>query len=213
MMGGDQHLATVIHHGVNDWEDSGYSFCSPSIVNYYARWWSPLEEPMNHNANNSLPFTGRYYDGFGNKLTMHAYANPTAHNYNAAGYGLVRFKKSTREITMECWPRHVDVTTAEAKRFAGWPITIKQEDNYDRTPIAWLPTLRIKGQEDAVVQVIDEDRGDIVYTLRINGAEFRPKVFKAGTYTIKIGEGTRVRTLEHLQSVADDDTTSIDVQL
>jgi hypothetical protein len=213
MMGGDQHLATVIHHGVNDWEDGGYSFCSPSIVNYYARWWSPLEEPMNHNANNPLPFTGRYHDGFGNKLTMHAYANPTPDNYNAAGYGLVRFKKRAREIMMECWPRQVDVTKPDARQFAGWPITIKQEDNYARKPIARLPTLRIKGQEDAVVQVIDEDNGEIVYTLRINGAEFRPKVFKAGTYTIKIGEGKQVQTLEQVQSVAEDDTTAIDVQL
>ncbi|MCA9041822.1 MAG: hypothetical protein KDA65_15820, partial [Planctomycetaceae bacterium] len=26
-LAGDQHLATVIHHGINNWEDSGYSFC------------------------------------------------------------------------------------------------------------------------------------------------------------------------------------------
>ena len=45
---GDQHLATVIHHGINHWEDSCYSFCVPSIVNYYGRWWWPLEEPLNH---------------------------------------------------------------------------------------------------------------------------------------------------------------------
>jgi hypothetical protein len=213
MMGGDQHLATVIHHGVYDWEDSGYSFCSPSIVNYYGRWWSPLEEPLNRNAENPLPFTGRYFDGFGNKLTMHAYANPTEDNYKAAGYGLVRFKKSTREITMECWPRHVDVPKPDARQFAGWPITIKQQDNYARRPIAWLPKLRVTGEEDPVVQVIDEENGEIVYTLRIHGAEFRPKVFKAGVYTIKIGEGPRRRTLPNIQSVGEDETTAIDVHL
>jgi len=37
MIAGDQHLATVIHHGIDDWNDSGYSFCVPSIMNYWPR--------------------------------------------------------------------------------------------------------------------------------------------------------------------------------
>jgi hypothetical protein len=213
MMGGDQHIATVIHHGVNDWEDSGWSFCSPSIVNYYGRWWMPLEEPLNHNAASPLPDTGRFFDGFGNKITLHAYANPTDDNYKAAGYGLVRFKKSTREITMECWPRHVDVTRGDARQFTGWPITISQLDNYGRQPIAWLPTLRITGQQDPVVQVIDEDNGEVVYTLRINGNEFRPKVFKKGTYTVKIGEGPRQQTHANVPSISADDASAIEVRI
>lgn len=193
MMGGDQHLATVIHHGVHGWEDSGISFCSPSILNYYKRWWWPEENPINHDPNNSLPWTGRYYDGFGNKLTMHAYANPTEDNHNAAGYGLVRFRKSTREMTMECWPRFVDVNDPQAQMFEGWPLTFKQEQNYGRNPIAYLPTLKVAGMEDPVVQVVDEYNGEIVYALRINGSEFRPKVFREGHYTVKIGEGDEWR--------------------
>jgi alkaline phosphatase D len=40
-----------------------------------------------------------------------------------------------------------------------------------------------------VVQVIDDTSGDIVYTLRIRGTTFHPKVFSANTaYTIKVGE-------------------------
>ena len=156
---GDQHLATVIHHGINAWEDACYSFCVPSIVNFYGRWWHPLEEPLNHDDANSLPYTGRYYDGFKNKLTMHAYANPTEENYKAAGYGLVRFKKSTRDITIECWPRHVDVTKPDAKQHPGWPITVNQFDNYQREAIAWLPKLQISGSENPVVQVVDELTG------------------------------------------------------
>ncbi len=147
---GDQHLATVIHHGVNSWEDSGVSFCVPSIVNFYGRWWLPLEKPLAHDVANPLQHTGRYYDGFGNKVTMQAYANPAKQNNKAAGYGLVRFSKSTRQITMECWPRHVDVTQPEAKQFPGWPITIDQQDNYARKAIAWLPTLEISGPSSPV---------------------------------------------------------------
>jgi hypothetical protein len=209
---GDQHLATVIHHGTNSWEDSIYSFCVPSIVNYYGRWWWPLEEPLAHDPASSLPFTGRYYDGLGNKLTMQAYSNPTEDNYNAAGYGLVRFRKSDRSITLECWPRHVDVTDQTAKQMPGWPITIKQEDNYGRKAIAYLPTLRIEGQQDAVVQVVDDDLNEIVYTVRINGTSWRPKVFKEGSYSIKIGEGNAVRLLEGVHSVSEADQSVLEVR-
>jgi hypothetical protein len=211
MMGGDQHLATVIHHGVNDWEDSGYSFCSPSIVNLYARWWWPLEEPINHDANSPLPWTGRFFDGFGNKLTMLAYANPTDDNYQAAGYGLVRFNKGQREITVECWPRHVDVTKPEAKQFPGWPITLKQEDNYGRKAVAWLPKLKMRS-DDAVVQVVDEDKGETVYTLRVNGREFRPKVFKEGSYTIRVGEGNSRRDLKGVSTVSAESADTMEVE-
>ena len=209
---GDQHLATVIHHGLNSWEDSIYSFGVPSIVNYYGRWWWPLEEALNHDPNSPLPFTGRYYDGFGNKLTTHAYANPAEGNYNAAGYGLVRFKKSTRQITMECWPRHVDVTDRKTKQHPGWPITIGQEDNYYRTALAYLPTLKIKGQKDPVVQVIDEYLGQIVYTVRINGTSWRPKVFREATYTIKVGEGSNIKVFEGIKSTGADDDQMLTIE-
>ena len=40
---GDQHLATIIHHGIDEFRDGGFSFCVPSIANLYLRWWEPLE--------------------------------------------------------------------------------------------------------------------------------------------------------------------------
>jgi len=201
---GDQHLATVIHHGVNSWEDACWSFGVPSIVNYYGRWWWPLEPPRQHDPASPLPFTGRYLDGFGNKVTMVAYANPTPANHNGAGYGLVRFRKSTRQIIVECWPRHVDVSRPDARQYPGWPVTIHQEDNYGRAPMAWLPTLEIVGAEDPVVQVVDEASGEIVYTLRIKGRSWRPKVFREGLYTIRVGEGDAVRVLTGIEAVPRD---------
>jgi hypothetical protein len=212
MMGGDQHLATVIHHGINEWEDAGWSFCCPSIWNYYGRWWWPLEDPDKHDPHNPLPFTGRYYDGFRNKMTMQAYANPSDDNYKATGYGLVRFRKSTREITMECWPRFVDVTQPNARQYPGWPITIHQEDNYSRQPMAWLPQLEVRGAEDPVVQVIDQVSGEIVYTLRINGNTWRPKVFQAGIYTIKVRAGRDIEVIEDVVSASEEDDRSLVVR-
>jgi len=39
-----------------------------------------------------------------------------------------------------------------------------------------------------VVQVIDEADGEVVYTIRIKGNAFRPKVFREGRYTVKVGD-------------------------
>jgi hypothetical protein len=217
MIGGDQHLATVIHHGVDDWGDAGYSFAVPSIVNHFRRWWRPLE-PERDMPEGALEHTGQYTDGFGNKITMVAYANPdpSRRRYNkwraqAAGYGLVRFNKRTRQITMECWPRGCLVDDPECEQYPGWPITIDQEENYDREALAYLPILEITGQEDPVVQVIEESGGEIVYTLRINGTSYRPKVFNQGRYTIKIGEGEAARVLEGVESLAPGESTTIEV--
>ena len=190
-MCGDQHLSTVIHQGINDWEDAGVTFTSPSIWNLYGRWWWPLEKAAEGSKKvPGLEFSGRYYDGFGNKLTMLAYANPAPGNNAGTGFGVVRFKKSTRTITMECWPRFVDVTKPDAKQYTGWPLTISQFDNYGRKPIAWLPEIDLEGNANSVVSIINESSGEVVYTVRVLGTKFRPKVFWDDVYTIKIETGT-----------------------
>jgi hypothetical protein len=121
---GDQHLATVIQHGINEFEDGPWAFVVPAIVNdYYSRWWWPESEKPGENGNLLLPWTGRYLDGFNNKITMQAYVNPES-TANGAGFGLIRFNTETREVTFECWPRTVDVTSASAQQFVGWPYTI-----------------------------------------------------------------------------------------
>ena len=196
-LAGDQHLATVIHHGVNRFRDSIFSFCVPSVVNYYNRWWIPQGAPDGEPVEGPLPGLGDYYDGFRNKITMYAYANPSEERKNkwggewgerAAGYGLVRFNTQTRDITIECWPRGIDVTAPDAEQYEGWPVTINQMDNYGRQPIAHLLPVEVTGMENPVVQVIYEPTQEVVYTVRMLGRSFQPKVFKDGTYTLKIGE-------------------------
>ena len=126
-IGGDQHLATIIHHGTDEFEDGPYAFIVPAIVNnYYSRWWWPEDEQPGENNNNTLPWTGRYQDGFGNKITMHAYVNPDSPS-SGGGYGLIRFNKPSKEVTFECWPREVDVTTGNAEQFTGWPFTVQMD--------------------------------------------------------------------------------------
>jgi len=220
MIAGDQHLATIIHHGVNNFNDSGYSMCVPSIANLYLRWWAPLEPGKNREPE-APEYTGEFLDGLGNKLTMLAVANPSPERNGgnklttrAAGFGVVKFNVKTRKIIMECWPRNVDITDPATRQYPGWPRTIDQMDNYARQAVAYLPTIEVSGMANPVVQIIDESNDEIVYTLRINGTSFRPKVFKTGRYTIKVGEqGTqKMKTLTTVQSVEAGEAESLKVQ-
>ncbi len=123
-IGGDQHLATVIHHGTDKFEDGPWAFIVPALVNnYYSRWWWPEDEKAGKNSNGKLPWTGQYLDGFNNKITMEAYVNPESPS-SGSGYGLIRFDKTNKVVTFECWPREVDVTKEDAQQFTGWPIQI-----------------------------------------------------------------------------------------
>ena len=121
---GDQHLATVIHHGVDEYEDGPWAFLVPAMVNnYYSRWWWPKDGKPGKKSNNVLPWNGRYLDGFENKITMHAYANPDSDS-NGAGFGVIKFDKPNKEVTFECWPRYQDLTIKKSKQFKGWPISV-----------------------------------------------------------------------------------------
>ncbi|MFC2156506.1 hypothetical protein ACFLT9_01585 [Acidobacteriota bacterium] len=216
---GDQHLGTIFHHGIDEWNDAGYSFCVPSIANLYLRWWKPLEPGKNRQP--GYPdYSGEFLDGLGNKITLWAAANPSEEpnggnklTTRAAGFGVVRFNKKNRQITMECWPRNVDITAEGAKQYAGWPKTISQEDNYARKPAAYLPTLSISGAVDPIVQIIDESSGEIEYTVRIKGATFRPKVFQSGSYTIRIFDSEFDKKITRVKSIGLDETKKLDVKI
>lgn len=199
MYAGDTHLPSLIHHGVEDWNDSGWSFCVPSIAAGYPRLYEP--EPPGKNRAPGMPdYTGEFLDPFGNKLTVWAVANPKKvwrdHPYErlmdkASGYGIVRLDKSTGRITAECWPILVDASApgAQSRQFPGWPRTIHREDNFPKKAVAWLPRIKVSGMANPVVQVVDEVTGEHIYTLRIQGAEWHPRVFtKTGVYTVRAGE-------------------------
>jgi phosphodiesterase/alkaline phosphatase D-like protein len=215
---GDQHLATVIHHGIEEWGDAGWSFCVPSILNYYPRKWLPEEKGLDP-IPGPLPHTGKYFDGFGNRITMVAYVNPGPENMHppadngASGYGLVRFNKKTREITMECWPRGVDVNKPEDKQYPGFPITINQQDNYGRKAHFILPSIKVTGEINPRIQVRDQLTKEIVYTLRINGTSFVPKVFNRGTYTIIVGEGKKQQVLRNISPLKSGELKTLKVEM
>jgi len=190
---GDQHLAVVVKHGIDEFGDAPYSFTSPALVNtIYGRWWHPLDEKPGPNPvpNSPLPWTGDFKDGLGNPISMLAYANPEDiqdEKKRADGYGLIRFDKTTRKITFECWPRFSKVADGDKAQFPGWPITITQDSNDGRKVHGHLPAQLFEGVTDPVVQVIAEATGEILYTVRVQGGSFKPRVYAPGKYTIKMG--------------------------
>jgi len=199
---GDQHLAFVAQMGIEEFRDGPYVFSSPAIYNnYYGRWWWPKDEKPGANPvkGSPLPWTGDYLDGFGNRLSMIAYANPGASqimfdgksshdNKRADGYGLTRFDKKKRTITFECWPRVGDITKG-LKQYPGWPVTVKMADNDGRRPAGQIPVPdKVKKLARPVIEVIDEATGEPLYTQRFETAPDTLPVFGTSRFTIRFGK-------------------------
>ena len=189
---GDQHLATIFHQGIDEHRDAIWSFCVPSITNLYLRWWEPLEPGPNREAG-APEYTGDHLDGFNNKVANFAAANPEKNpagnilNTRSAGFGIVRLNTKTRDITMECWPRNVDVTDPDAKQYPGWPLTISQFDNY--SPPSWGELGELTFDvENPVVQLVDAESDEILYTVRASGKTFTPGAPEGKAFIVKAGK-------------------------
>lgn len=191
---GDQHLAVVTKQGIDEYGDGPYEFTSPALINtIYGRWWHPLDEKAGPNQveGSPLPWTGDFKDGLGNKLSMMAYANPPeigSEKGRGDGYGVVRFNKKARTVEFGCWPRFSDAKEGNQAQFPGWPITISTEKNDGRKVAGYLPELVFGEVQDPVVQVISETDGEILYTIRVQGNRFQPRVYSEGQFTVKCGK-------------------------
>ena len=191
---GDQHLGSTIQYGIDEFGDGPFAFIVPSVANLWPRRWYPPQAGANRTPG-TPPYAGDHFDGFGNRMTVHAVANPVQSGAEPSalydrvpGYGIIRFDKRSRDIVFEAWPRWVDPSRPDAEQFYGWPVTFNQLDNYGGE-VGHLPTLAISGLDSPVVQLIDEGTGEVIYTVRAHQATFAPKVFDAdATYTIVIGE-------------------------
>jgi alkaline phosphatase D len=199
---GDQHLASIVHYGIDDFRDAGYGFSPPAIASTYSRWFRPMDVEqisIKNPPQHGLPNTGEYIDAFGNLNYMYAVGNPDdfdrgepdrwkLEHSRAAGFGMVIFDNEERTIKIECWRFLADVGDPKAgDQFPGWPLTISQFDNYGREAAAWLPALKIQGEPDPVVEIINEVTGELEYSVRIKGLEFEPWVFSNDLFTIRVG--------------------------
>ncbi|MCC6389039.1 MAG: hypothetical protein IT167_00450 [Bryobacterales bacterium] len=102
--------------------------CTPAISNIFPRRWFP-PAPGANRPEGSPRYCGEYLDRFGNRITVHAVANPQQHGWKPAelfdrsvGYGIVEVERATRRITLANWPRHVDAAKPGAQPYPGWPV-------------------------------------------------------------------------------------------
>ncbi|MGH9661146.1 MAG: alkaline phosphatase D family protein, partial [Bryobacteraceae bacterium] len=180
---GDQHLASTIQYGIDEWNDGPFALCTPAISNIFPRRWFPPQpgrNPKPHGPRN----TGEYRDGFGNRMTVHAVANPElsgieprAVNDRVPGFGLVEFRLESREIALASNARH------DGRPYPGWPITIRQTDAGGGD---WkLDEVETPGIADPVVEVTEQATGEVVAVWRIRGSRVEPRVRRAGRYTVR----------------------------
>jgi hypothetical protein len=135
------------------------------------------------------PWVGDYYDGFGNPITMLAYANPKnrlVREEKADGYGIVRFYKSSGNTRFECWPRFSNPRDGDAAQFPGWPMTFHQSENDGRAPVAHLPQVRL-AEGDPVVELVNLDSGELIYCHRVKGGLYEAPVYAPGRYRLRTG--------------------------
>ena len=188
---GDQHLGSTIQYGVDEWNDSSWAICVPSVANIFPRRWFPSEEGRNRQPG-APRNTGEFLDGFGNKVTIHAVSNPQANGieptalfHRAPGYGIVKFRRADRTIEFANWPRWINASEPAAEPYPGWPIQISQIES--GLPRGFtLPPIDAGAATDPVVQVIDESNSEIVFTFRIQGNAFTPTVRRPGSYTVRV---------------------------
>lgn len=192
---GDQHLGSVLQYGVEDYRDGGFAFTVPSIANIWPRRWFPPEAGGNREEGAPL-YTGDHEDGFGNRMTVWAVANPVdagvepkALYDRTPGLGIVRLDPSDRTVTFEAWPRWTDPADSDAPQYSDWPVRFHQEDGYGREREAWLPPVTLEGSDTPVVRVDNEVTGEWLYTIRSQTAEFRPWVFDGDhTYSVRVSD-------------------------
>jgi hypothetical protein len=208
---GDQHVPSLVKYGVDEYGDAGWSFCTPAISVGYQRafWPDELGWEVKNRPEHGLPNTGEYTDAFGNKSYVYAMGMPDkkgnwdnryfqAHK-RASGFGMATFDQKTRDIKLDCYKFLIDIDNQRKNnQFPGWPVTINQLDNYGGKTKLSLPTIKTN-LPNQVVKVMD-NKGKMVYNLRMAGNSFTPKVFKTGTYSIVIGEGEKKKELKNIKT-------------
>lgn len=132
VVSGDQHLASVVRHGIDAQGDGPVQMVCPPGGTSFQRWFEP-SPPLAH--------PGDLVDAFGNRMRALAIANPTItfaryrQGYPAGqglgdralkrdGYGLVRVNRASRAFRLESWGWDVDPLASGAQPFDGWPVTV-----------------------------------------------------------------------------------------
>jgi len=136
VLSGDQHLASLVRHGIDGFTDGPVQFTAPATGSSWQRWF----HPANALPNAVGPDTGDFTDAYGSKLRVLAVANPKitfaqvravqTHNHvgdrnlKTEGYGIVDVDIANGEHRIHCWPWDQDPTAPGATEMPGWPYTL-----------------------------------------------------------------------------------------
>ncbi|KRE97850.1 hypothetical protein ASG87_15110 [Frateuria sp. Soil773] len=190
-MTGDQHMASVVQYGVDDYGDSGFAFSGPALGNIWPRRWWPPVGPEHRPLPGRPRYTGDFRDGFGNRMTVHAVANPArtgrepALLYDrATGYAVVDFDAGREQVTMHCWPRFADPDDGPQGQYPDWPITLdktlhaRPAAKLAVTPIALDPARRQH------IRVVHLERDELVCQVSLQAASFVPPLHHRGRHAV-----------------------------
>lgn len=143
MLHGDQHLGSLVRHGLDDWEDAALAFMVPGTSNGFPRAWWP-ETPGENHAPRAPSWTGRYFDGLGNRMTVMGAANPEEGSntpegqaglnaeevaqIKGSGHGVVVLDREERTARFEMWRHAIDAVQPRAgDQFEGFPMLVRLE--------------------------------------------------------------------------------------
>jgi hypothetical protein len=141
MVHGDLHLSNLLQHGIDEFRDGPWSYTSTASAAVSRRVWNPDTMGMNRHPDDPW-YTGDFFDGLGNRMTIVAIANPGSgfeKNYReddgsvldhyklrGSGFGIIRFNKAKQEVIFESWPLYRESVPLEKReQHPGWPHTIK----------------------------------------------------------------------------------------
>lgn len=206
---GDQHLGSTGKYGVDENGDSGYWLSTPAVANLWPRRWFPAKLATSGKADgDTRKYTGDYEDGFGNKIRVKAVANPYDIDREpemifdkAPGYSIINFLKKEREMEVAVWPRWASQSqpSPDNEPYEGWPITIKQQDNFGKKGEGYLPSISLDGE--TLIKIFREDNEELVYAIKPKAGEFLARVFdKEITYRMEKVSGGELEKLEGLKA-------------
>jgi len=208
---GDQHLSTLVRHGIDQHDDAVFGFTAPAAANAYARAYHPSFKGNYYKTTPPLPeqYLGRRLDGFKNKVTFHAVANPNTDpkgpyhlnkqanlGYQVPGFGIIDYDTNKRTITFNSHPRsEVIAKRLPTGQYPGWPKTVKETDNDGRKVIGYLAHLKVAGAKQPVVKVYGPD-GKLQWAQRMTSDTFKVPAYAEGEHTIKIESGDAFNSLK-----------------
>jgi len=143
MLHGDQHIGILARMGIDAFDDGPLGFMVTGASVGFPRAWWPEKEPEGGPING--PYTGRFFDDLGNRITIHGVTNPdplpagveksddrpgedifALQNAKGSGHGLVTVNKKDQTARFEAF--HLDFDAARPKptdQFQGFPVTLK----------------------------------------------------------------------------------------